>query len=56
MCTFEKAMLNEKKIMICAKVKVLRLTGPAEGGRTVRDYRDWLFSRAAFSCTLSQES
>lgn len=35
MCTFEKAMLNEKKIMICAKVKVLRLTGPAEGGRTV---------------------
>lgn len=34
MYVLEKVRLKEKKIMTRAKVKVLRLTGTAEGGRT----------------------
>lgn len=35
MCMFEKVRPEEKKVMIHAKVKLLRLTRTAEGGRTV---------------------
>jgi len=35
MCTSEKVMLKENEIMIRAKVKLLRRTRTAEGGRTV---------------------
>lgn len=38
------------------KSKSAEINWTSRGWKDSWDYRDWLFSRAAFSCTLSQES